>query len=95
MEEENGNESLEAGARAKRLSTVTLVWRVSVKSFLSSVSGLIQLRTALFDRREHFIAHNTILLFLCLNPLLFASCTDTVKLLEAWRGVLSSTPPYK
>jgi hypothetical protein len=28
------------------------------------------------------------------NPLLFASCTDTVKLLEAWRGVLSSTP-YK
>jgi hypothetical protein len=30
-----------------------------------------------------------------LNPLLFASCTDTVKLLEAWRGVLSSTPPYK
>jgi hypothetical protein len=29
------------------------------------------------------------------NPLLFASCTDTVKLLEAWRGVLSSTPPYK
>jgi hypothetical protein len=25
MEEENGNESLEAGARAKRLSTVTLV----------------------------------------------------------------------
>jgi hypothetical protein len=29
------------------------------------------------------------------NPLLFASCTDTVKLLEARRGVLSSTPPYK
>jgi hypothetical protein len=29
------------------------------------------------------------------NPPLFASCTDTVKLLEAWRGVLSSTPPYK
>jgi hypothetical protein len=29
------------------------------------------------------------------NPLLVASCTDTVKLLEAWRGVLSSTPPYK
>jgi hypothetical protein len=29
------------------------------------------------------------------NPLLFASCTDTVKLLEAWRGMLSSTPPYK
>jgi hypothetical protein len=33
--------------------------------------------------------------FVCLNPLLFASCTDTAKLLEAWRGVLSSTPPYK
>jgi hypothetical protein len=30
-----------------------------------------------------------------LNSLLFASCTDTVKLLEPWRGVLSSTPPYK
>jgi hypothetical protein len=29
------------------------------------------------------------------NPFLFASCTDTVKLLETWRGVLSSTPPYK
>jgi hypothetical protein len=34
-------------------------------------------------------------IFLGLNSLLFASCTDTVKLLEAWRGVLSSTPPYK
>jgi hypothetical protein len=33
--------------------------------------------------------------YLFLNPLLFVSCTDTVKLLEAWRGVLSSTPPYK
>jgi hypothetical protein len=29
------------------------------------------------------------------NPLLFASCTDTVKLLEARRGVLNSTSPYK
>jgi hypothetical protein len=34
-------------------------------------------------------------IYIFFNPLLFASCTDTVKLLEAWRGVLSSTPPYK
>jgi hypothetical protein len=33
------------------------------------------------------------------NPLLFASCTDTFskccKIKREWRGVLSSTPPYR
>jgi hypothetical protein len=41
------------------------------------------------------VPHRSLLRTFFLNPLLFASCTDTVKLLEAWRGVLSSTPPYR
>jgi hypothetical protein len=43
----------------------------------------------------HSHHHENLKSYFFFNPLLFASCTDTVKLLEAWRGVLSSTPPYK
>jgi hypothetical protein len=48
------------------------------------------------EKESFRLWHRTIFIsFFFVNPLLFASCTDTVKLREAWRGVLSSTPPYK
>jgi hypothetical protein len=55
-----------------------------------------QFVNSLLRRCNNLINNLVLQIFFCFfYPLLFASCTDTVKLLEAWRGVLSSTPPYK
>jgi hypothetical protein len=69
--------------------------QLSSAQFSSAQLSSAQLSSAQLSSAQLSSAYLLRNIFVCLNPPLFASCTDTVKLLEACRGVPSSTPPYR